>query len=235
MRLLKNKTILAIILSSFIFTFIFIGNSSINVLGNTIDQCSKYIFRLKSLEPESPEDIQQNSINNIPLPSKIFSITDVIKKGKEIKLDDAYKYPKWVKPTYKSYWHSTVSGGRWSYVPDRIKYASHNIFTIYPTASVFYDFSRNLGIWDEIESFKFKHNDLETIVLVVMNSNIKKIITYGNQVVVIAEPTRNGLQVIEIPGKEIMLTDEKSPVMFQLVTPDGYEIDYSLIYKHKGL
>lgn len=113
----------------------------------------------------------------------------------------------------------------------RINYSLHKIFTSYQTASIYYDFTHNLGIWEESKSFDLE-NGLNNIALVVMDSNIKKIITYGNQIVVIAEPRRNGLQVLEIHDSKINPIDNNSPIMFQLVTPDGYELDYSLMYKN---
>lgn len=64
-----------------------------------------------------------------------------------------------------------------------------------------------------------------------MDSSIKEIKTYGNQVIIIVEPKRTGLQVLEIPDSKIQLMNTNLPIMFQLVTPDGYELDYSLLYK----
>lgn len=207
------------------------------IVGQAADACFNYIFRLKQLEPEQPIDIKSKPIANIPLPSKVFSISDVIKKGNDVKIDFVYNDPNWNRPAYKSYWHSTVSGGRWSYVPNRINYSLHDIFTIYATASIYYDFAHNLGIWDESESFNWDGSKtLENIMLVTMNSNIKKIVTYGNQVVVIVEPARRGLQVFAIPNDVLKPVDKKSSIMFQLVTPDKYELDYSLIFmndRHK--
>lgn len=182
------------------------------------------------VDPDNLRDIPSTPIPNIILPKKILTTKEIMNKGKEIKLNFAYNDPNWVRPAYRTYWHPSVSGGRWSNVPKIVNYALHDIFTVYPTASIYYDFIHDLGI-DE-ESNYFIDNDVifkETIILVLMNSNIIKLLTYGNQVLVIVEPSRTGLQVLKVSDMQINPIDKNSPIMFQLVTPDGYELDYNLI------
>jgi hypothetical protein len=63
-----------------------------------------------------------------------------------------------------------------------------------------------------------------------MKSNVQKIVILNNQVIVVVEPTRNGLQVLTIPDELIQPTNKNEPIIYQMVTPEGYEIDYSLSY-----
>lgn len=229
----KFRLIIIVITTTLIITALFVtllGNSTTITLSNSQSNHKNALESLVPLEPEEPIDIKSTPIGNLPLPSKVFPIQDVIKEGKEIQIDFGYNDPDWIRPAYKTYWHSSVSGGRWSYVPRRINYSLHKIFTSYQTTSIYYDFTHELGIWEESKSFDLD-NGLSNIALVVMDSNIKKIITYGNQVLVISEPKRTGLQVVEIHHSKIHPIDKDSPIMFQLVTPDGYELDYSLLYK----
>jgi hypothetical protein len=106
----------------------------------------------------------------------------------------------------------------------------HTLFTTYPTASVYYDFIHDLGISEESNQFTLKHDGpYDYINTVVMKSQVQKILTYGNQVLLIAKPMRNGLQVIDIPVNKINPINVKENILFQLVTEQGDEIDYSLI------
>lgn len=151
-----------------------------------------------------------------------------MENGKEIPLQFAYNNPDWQRQMYKEYWHSSY--GRWSYIPNRIHYAMHRIFVTYPTASVFYDFTHNLGIWDENDDFQIMSSTstpFENMVLVVMQTKVDKIVTLGNQVVVIGRPSLNGLQVLLIPTQDLNPYDPKESILFQLVTPEGDEIDYT--------
>lgn len=194
------------------------------------DSCQTLQKRLKGSEPEIPKDINDPPWNNEVFPTKIYPTSEIIEKGTEIPLDFAYNNPNWKRQAYKSYWHSTISGGRWSYVPVRIHYAMHRLFTTYPTASIYYDFIHDLGIAEESNQFIHKNNGpFDFINTVVMQSQVQKIITYGNQVLIIVKPKRNGLQVLNIPVNKIKPISKNENILFQLITEQGDEIDYSLI------
>lgn len=185
--------------------------------------------RLESLEPDEAKNIDSWPIYDTSLTSNTQPVLDVMEVGKEIALEFAYNDLDWKRPAYKTYWHTTPSGGRWSSVPIRVNYALHRIFATYPTASIYYDFVHNLGISEESDNFDFDYTNIDQIVLVAMQSNIKKIVTLGNQVIVMVEPRRTGLQVIAIPEDIVQPSKKDEATIFQMVTPDGYEIDYSLL------
>lgn len=77
------------------------------------------------------------------------------------------------------------------------------MFTTYTTASVNYDFVHNLGIAKESYQFPVLDEPFAFIRTVVMKLKVLKIVTYENQVVIIAQPQRYGLQIYYIPIKEI--------------------------------
>lgn len=58
---------------------------------------------------------------------------------------------------------------------------------------------------------------------------VTNIFTKGNQVVVVGKPKRTGVQVVTITTKDINPVNIDDNLLVQLVTPEGYEIDYSLI------
>ena len=182
------------------------------------------------IEPETPQDIDDPPFGELPYPTKMESVSEVIKNGKDIPLQFSYNNPNWKRQAYKSYWHSSY--GRWSYVPDRIHYAMHRIFVTYPTASVFYDFIHDLGIAEENDDFqKTSRTPYENIVLVVMQTKVEKIVSLGNQVVVIGQPALTGLQVLLVPVKDLKPYNTNESILFQLVTSGEDEIDYdSVLY-----
>ena len=230
-----DKRISYLILVPFVAICIFFSNSQLSYGENkikdkvpsSIKECEN---RLSSLEPPEGTNISSSPIYNIPLPANVKPISEVIRKGKEIPLQFAYNDLNWKRPAYKDYWHTGPYGGRWSYVPERVNYALHRIFTYIPTASISFDFEGNLGIVDESNKFNIDKSNIHQIILAVMQSDIKKIVTLDNQVIIIVEPRRTGLQVLTIPEKSINPLNKDESVIFQMVTPDGYEIDYSLMY-----
>lgn len=178
------------------------------------------------IEPETPVDIGDPPFPELPYPSKILPVAEVMTTGKQIPLRYAYDQPDWKRRAYRPYWHSSY--GRWSYVPNLIHTAMHRIFVTYPTASVFYDFIHDLGIADESDSFSRPPSDgnpFENIVLVVMQTKVEKIFTLGNQVAVVGRPALSGLQVLLVPVRDLSPYDADESILFQLVTTDGDEFD----------
>lgn len=185
--------------------------------------------RIKRLEPETPVDMRTPFISS-PFPSNIVSPAEILENGRGISPDKVYSSVNWERPSYKSYWHSTISGGRWSYLPTRVQYAMHRLFAAYLTASVYSDFVHDLGIAEESKAFNFGTAGYsDKIAIVVMQADISKIVTKGNQVILVGKPQRTGLQVLAVPVGEIVPATPGESILFQLVTQEGDEFDYSLI------
>ncbi len=175
-------------------------------------------------EPQAPEDINDPPFRQLPRPTKILPVHEVMAVGANIHLQFAYNNPDWKRQAYKSYWHSSVA--RWSYVPNLIHHAMHKIFVTYPTASVYYDFIHDLGIAEESREFQIPaNNPYDNIVLVVMQTKVEKAVTIGNQVVIIGRPALTGLQVLLIPTGDLKPYNPKESILFQLVTNEGDEMD----------
>lgn len=227
---LKEYAILLIIMFT-VVTTVFYNKSIINTQACRINAlCQTTLSSMEGVEPKTPRDIDDPPWDREVFPTKSYTVPEVIEKGSEIPLDFAYSNLNWKRQAYKSYWHSSVSGGRWSYVPARIHFAMHKLFTTYPTASVYYDFIHDLGIAEEnVQFMKKSDGPFDYINTVVMQAQVRKIITYGNQVVIIAKPCRSGLQVLDIPVCKIKPANIKEKLLFQLATELGDEIDYSLI------
>lgn len=180
-----------------------------------------------ALEPDTPRDIDDPPFEMPAEPDNKYTIKEVLDKGTKLQVVNLYYDPNWERPAFKEYWHSKF--GRWSYVPIRVHYALHRVFATYETASITYDFIHNLGIAEEYEQFTpFEYESpYDHLLVVVMNTAIDKIITYENQVVIVGEPQRSGLQAFLIPTKMLHPKEGTPNLLIQLVTPEGYEIDYT--------
>ncbi|WCF11372.1 hypothetical protein NDS46_14960 [Paenibacillus thiaminolyticus] len=179
--------------------------------------------QLENLEPASPVTLPNPPFQQSQPPENLLPISDVLKKGKPIAYDVIADLPQWNRPSYLPYWHSTY--GRWSYVPNRIHFAKHRLFTSPTNASVLYDFTHNVGIVKEMENayHSLTALQLDKILVVVMNTDVKNMRYRNQQVVIEGKPVHSGLKIVTIdnpaPGK---------PIYFQLSTSAGDEIDYSI-------
>lgn len=222
-----NYSTLAIYILTPILLILIIRLVLINIDFSNIQTLSN-IKNSFALEPDTPIDIADPPFYLTPIPENEVPIRQVLEKGEEIPIEFIYNDPDWVRPAYKEYWHS--KSGRWSYVPNRIHYALHRIFSTYATASIYYDFIHDLGIVDESSDFskyEYTSSPFDFLQVVVMNTLIEKVVTYENQIVIIGKPQRTGLQAIVIPTAKINPIENTYNILIQLVTPDGYEIDYT--------
>ncbi|WP_227940258.1 hypothetical protein [Alkalihalobacillus deserti] len=205
------------------------NNETVEQLKNKVTELSR---RLEQLEPENPKKIFHSEFHP-SFPSKVFSINEVIKTGEEIPFEVGIDRPEWKRPVYVENWHSKFWGGRWSNVPSNLHKAMHRMFIGFQSAGIWFDLGHSLGIEEELKNptnpkafFEEKVN--EKMVIVLMQSEVKKVIRKGNQVVLISEPKRNGLQVITLRYDEVAPSKPDKYTLFKLVTPDGYEYDYTL-------
>ncbi|AYB44458.1 hypothetical protein [Paenibacillus lautus] len=116
-------------------------------------------------------------------------------------------------------------------MPLRLFYAQHRLFTTSAVGlSNLYDFLHNLGLSDlNVEQKGATQEErVNEVVAVVMQAKIERVVTKGNQVVIVARPQRTGVQAITINKLNMKLDNEDEAILFQLVTPDGDEIDYSI-------
>lgn len=214
-------TLLLIIFESVTYAAPQTGNQ-VEELQTKVDQLTQ---RLKSLEPDKPKTMYRSEFDHL-FPSKLYPVKEIIKIGMEIPFETGLNNPEWKRPVYSQNWHSTYWGGRWSYMPYNLNNSQHRMFVGYQSAGIWFDLSESLGLNEEVKNVSFAEEKVnEKTILVIMQANVKKIINKGNQFVLISEPMRDGLQVLAI--KTGSLLKLKEPLLFHLVTPDGYEFDYN--------
>lgn len=185
--------------------------------------------RLTQLEPPNPTTIvkaPEQVEADKSYPTDTLSIPSVMDKGTSIRFKIIKNEPNYERPIYKEQWHSTYWGGRWSYVPERIHYALHRLFTTYDIGiSGELNFKQNIGI--DFPMFQNK-TDLD-LYIVAFQIAVTDVYTKGNQIIVVGNPKRNGVQVLTIKTGDLHPSDLKKLLLVQLATPNGDELDYSLI------
>lgn len=182
--------------------------------------------RINSLEPSQPKNLEDPPWEKLQFPSNTLPITEIIHKGTKMPFDVIVDKPDYVRPSYEKHWHSSVGGGRWSNVPMRVHYALNRLFTTYDIGiSAWYDFEHNIGFSIPM----FQDQQALDLYIVVFQTEVTDVYTKGNQVVVVGNPKREGVQVITITTADIKPTNKKENLLVQLVTEQGYEIDYSII------
>ncbi|OCA92559.1 hypothetical protein [Pseudobacillus wudalianchiensis] len=180
--------------------------------------------RLKNLEPSEPVRIDDPPWAGLSLPSHTESIRTVIKTGPRIPFKTIIDKPDYKRAAYEKYWHSTT--GRWSYMPIRIHYALHRLFTNYDIGlSEWYDFEHNVGLSIPM----FQNEKALDMYIVIFQTKVTDVYTKGNQIVVVGVPQRTGAQVITITTKNVEPINKREALLVQLATQAGQEIDYSLI------
>jgi len=71
-------------------------------------------------------------------------------------------------------------------------------------------------------------NEELDLYIVIFQTEVNKVYTKGNQVVVQGSPKRTGAQVITIKTKDIKPINLEESILVQLVTSEGDELDFSL-------
>ena len=193
--------------------------------------------RLKFLEPAEPKTIYDYELlpdrNIDKFKEEVLPISLVQKKGVEIPFVTAYKDLNWQRPAYDSAWHSSY--WRWSNVPLNMAYQQHKVFSYQGGGSWWYDLSSHLALpagtggASPINEFAFTIKYPYVVRLIIFNFNVETIKHYKNQFVVSGEPLRKGITVIDFDTKNLPGSEK----LLQLATPDGYEIDFTILYLNK--
>ncbi|OPJ59452.1 hypothetical protein [Clostridium oryzae] len=107
-------------------------------------------------------------------------------------------------------------------------YQQHSLFSYQGGLSWWYDISSYLALpsgisaSSPINKFAFTVKYPYVVRLIIFKLNISSIKYYKNQIVITGKPTRKGLTVVDFDSKNIPISGK----IIQLVTPEGYELDY---------
>lgn len=191
-----------------------------------IDDLEKQLQKLEPPMPTTIVTLPWDIETEKHYPTDIIPISEAMDKGTKIHFNVIKNEPNYKRPVYEKHWHSTYSGGRWSYVPMRIHIALHRLFVTYDIGiSGELSFKQNVGI--DFPMFQNK-TDLD-LYIVVFQTNVTDVYTKGNQIIVVGTPERNGVQVLTVKTGDLYPTDVKNLLLVQLTTSLGHELDHSLI------
>ncbi len=152
-------------------------------------------------------------------------IKEVLEKGESVPYLINIDNKEWKRPIYSSVWDTPYYKGRYAGSPlVFVDMALHSLFQSPVGASAEVDFYVPLGLPEAKGTYsvedKFPQH-LGYSGYYILNAKVKEVKKLGEQVAIVAEPTRTGYQEIWIKLKDL-----PSKVLFHLVTPDGYEMDY---------
>ncbi len=211
-----------------------VNESQMTEMEKTLRENRDLKNRLAKLEPPAPVKMVASD-NIIPVDLTLSPLT-VIEEGIQIPFEKVYEDPAWVRPDYQPYWHSI--NGQWSSVPDRIHNSYHRLFVTQGTPVLWNEALHNCGIAElsgDIELPVYGNKASDTVAIIAVNHLVADIFLYNNQVVLAGTPARTGIQVLAVDLRdlvnsvtgEVMALNNNKKFIFQLITPDGYEIDYN--------
>lgn len=228
-----RKILLFVLISILCFTLIDLkAIKGINVMRITkeddIEELQKENVRLKgvlaSLVPREQKIIYENSYRTYGNWKPTFQVTSlrkVVEEGKNINFNVLYKNEKYLRPIYDSSWQDFYFRG-WIYLPSKIEDARHRLFIFPFGGSSIFDFSGSLSL--DLKTSIDYHREINFLIY---DFNVEEIRELDNQIALIGEPKRHGIQVVSVIQNDLLSknTDTKE-FLVQLSTPKGYEIDF---------
>ncbi|WP_418791485.1 hypothetical protein [Phosphitispora sp. TUW77] len=211
-----------------------VNENQLTQMEKTLKENQELKNRLAKLEPSTP--VKMVASDSIIPAEKTHSPLMIMEEGIQVPFEEIYQDTAWVRPDYQPYWHSI--NGQWSNVPDRIHNSYHRLFATQGSPVLWNETLHNCGIAElagDIELPVYSNKATDTVAIISVNHMITNIIVYNNQVILVGTPERSGIQVLAVDLRdlvlsvsgEVMALNKNKKFVFQLVTPDGYEIDYN--------
>jgi len=149
------------------------------------------------------------------------SLSEILKKGKNLSYIFAYSDEEYLRPIYSNTWKQAYYQG-WLYLPRKIISARHSLFTYMGGAGKIFDIEGDLGFYPNISI-----DNQNYINFLIYNFDLQNVIQLQNQIVISGTPVKKGVQIISIKVDDISIhTNEEEQISVFLCTPTGYEIDY---------
>jgi len=190
--------------------------------------------RLALLEPAEPVKIV--STDRALSPGTGIPVLAILAEGAPVPFNTLFDDRDWVRPDYVPYWHSLQ--GKGGSVPDLIHNSRRRLFVTPATEILWNETVYHSGIQDPANKIKLpvvNGNPGNSLIIVTFNHQVTDIFIRHSQVVLLGVPSRHGIQILSVRVKdlvpsisgEVLARNSGGKYIFQLVTPDGYEIDYA--------
>ena len=175
-------------------------------------------------EPNPPKDIYENATSLTS--SEKQTLKEIVYSNNEVKYQVIYRNELWQRREYSAKWQGKY--GRWSNIPELMSFAIHRLQVVQPTASIYYDFIHLTGIDDVSTKWENKVvTKPDDVMVVVMQAKVTAIKANGRDIVIICEPNRTGLDVINLKRNNLPQLKAGETFIYHLMTSDGEEIDFN--------
>lgn len=131
-----------------------------------------------------------------------------------------YKDEKYIRPVYHPEWKKH-SDKDWCYIPRKMYLNMKKLFVLSSDKDLAFDLCAELGFFEEYPAI-----NKEQIGLLINNFNISKVSLYNDNILLIGEPARTGVQIVSLAKTNLKQYKEYA---VRLVTKDFCEIDVDVI------
>jgi len=206
------------------------------VFVNNLEAPANILNRLKSLEPEQPQRIEDDwnseQVKRFLENNELSAIKDLQNQGKSVSFEVTSDDDTWTRPVYSEAWHSTFMGGKFSDISLLVSYAKRNAFVYTGGLSEGSGLYYRLGFaedWDKPIGGSFFSPEA-SFELWLISYKTKEIKHLNNEWLVVVEPQLSGYQTVKINYSDADMKvaqnmDDGQLMLFRIVTPEGYELE----------
>lgn len=155
--------------------------------------------------------------------NKSIDLEEALKYSKKIDYKLLYNNEKYVSPVFHPMWKENYDK-EWCYIPRKMYLNMKKLFVLPSDKDVAGDLCGELGFFE-----KYKYPEKNHTGLLINRFSVSAVSVYEDNVLIEGIPSRNGIQIISIPEKNLT---EYPEYAVRLVTKDQCELDVDVI-KHQ--
>ncbi len=181
---------------------------------------------LSSIVPADNKILYEDDFRNTSVAKNPTNITDVkpaniLNSGNLLPYNTIYSDEDYQRPIYVNSWRQAYYRG-WLYLPRKIIYARHNLFTYTGNLANIFDIEGELGFYPNISI-----DNENYINFLIYDFDLESASQYSNKIIFSGKPVKKGVQIIAVKKDDInKYGDNYNNISVQLCTPAGYELDY---------
>ncbi len=163
------------------------------------------------------DDFRNTSVTKNASDTKDIQPANILNSGNSLSYNTIYSDEDYQRPIYVNSWRQAYYRG-WLYLPRKIIYARHNLFTYSGNLAHIFDIEGELGFYPNISI-----DNENYINFLIYDFDLESAAQYSNKIVFSGKPTKRGVRIISVKKDDINNYDN---ITVQLCTPAGYELDY---------
>ncbi len=167
------------------------------------------------------DDFRNTSVTKNVAKTKGVKPANILNSGNSLLYKTIYSDEDYLRPIYVNSWRQAYYRG-WLYLPRKIIYARHNLFTYTGNLANIFDIEGELGFYPNISI----DND-NYINFLIYDFDIESAAQYSNNIVFSGKPVKKGVHILAVKKEDInKYGNSYDNISVQLCTPAGYELDY---------